>query len=1716
MARRKVIQSCWRDASSFTARTFPSRGKSASTAARSDAAVRDQLPLLAPSSHAPAANWIRVARGEAKVKAKVNHRILRSTGGHSSSVRASCLSPGVLSARLGIPPPEALITARPIALQRAQPRLPILVHAGTLIGRRVTPFAAAIPLLSLHSFTSLRTLPRGSSSTCPSESAQLKEPTVVATSITSPAPDSRACRAWSSVVRGPGWQQGQAQLADSSEAAECDSNEGAVTERRAESVKGGEGQVVGGGSGGDGGEACAWELRQTAGGDVRDDVSTARSAESDARVGELNTADCLASAAAVEASAAATAGRGGEASGAVGFSSVATPVKGVAAASRMHRRRRGAWHNHSHFRLEDLLEGNLHSFIRVQSGSGTAVGILLASMLASYAANPYTTGGSSSIICRSGRSSSRSRGGRRDSSRERSSGTGRGVEREPGEVVAHGSYSQATSSTPPVLPAFSSHSPAFPAHSSPSASPPSVLLLCSPDSLQHVEQAEGGSGGNVVVLTPDQLMALLGSLPAHTAPTAPAAVSPPHESAAAVLPADAAVTIRAEVGTVDDASLREEPWPQHTMQHQQQVTQQQQHTMQQQQQVGHDVAALLSDVRVVVMDDVDGLMAATCHGDGCSSSSESSGIHCSSSASSSNALETILARISPQSTVHHQSSASAEHPRDVGSSPFQHSPSIIAFSSLPLDAMPVASSLLSEEASFAVSQPSSSSSESASSSSAQEVLEAMLGSPMQQLDLSQPLDAPQLFGSSRSSSAVRPSILSVSLLKAIHTSSLLSPSASSLSLTLLSDSTPHHYPLRPASLSTLLRPALLPPPAPQSQPPSSVFSDPLRVPSLLQSQVQSPTMSAVAVYSPPLAPSSLHHLLQALVAAGLQQQAHSLVSLALRPLSSAHAAVHEGRESRGDEGGEGRQGRTEAQLEAWMRFLLGFTNCASAPYGLPCQDSESYESTQNTPYGLPCPGSESLDFMLRAMARDGRDLFDLLRLVRQAHAAMDRAHSDVDRTHADMAEGDPAATVPGMGASSSHTPHPHSHVLSASAYSSLIRACVNGGHVREARRILRDMEKRGVPPSQAAVNIVAHMLFSQGDPDAALSLLHHVSAAHNMPMNAALLTTYVWGLGQAGRGRVQPNVRTWNALMHGYALKGDADAAEGVLRLMRGEERAVGEGYEEEVREGAVKGREPTGEWVGEYEEREYERRESGVWQGSGEEGGYSDKKHLDQHHWQECQQQQQPEYPSEHTGRFPWPSVRPNTVTYSTLMAAYATAGRSAEVWDVYKEMQTLSIPPNEFTFATLISSSAARSRPDLIESALADMAASQQCADVALVTSVLAAVVGCCGGRKEEAGRVLRWLLGEANSEGGVEGVESEGGVGEACVRLILEDGLSDAQVHHLIHHLLSQPSIPPSSSSSSPLASHSIHHTHSHSSPHSTRSQEVLAATLTDCLWTFGRHRRAALVLSAALQAGLMQGLGESSRGAQGETGIGRGGGMGRGRNSSSSTTTTSSSSSSNSIKRNFSTSSSESIDSSCSGSSSSSSSSSTGSEENVEKGSFPKGERQSMVEQKGAARHRGATELVQLDSDTWQLDVRRMSYGGAAVALNQWLVKLLHVVHCNETSRRQVASSIDSFQQWKRGLRHQSREHPRGATADQRAAQSRELKTEAEAEGPELLVQLAPAAAWQQVLVRVTGGGGGGRGQQHGGSGKLVAFGPDLVAWLRGPEAAAMLTLVDHDW
>ncbi|CAI5941038.1 unnamed protein product [Closterium sp. NIES-65] len=778
----------------------------------------------------------------------------------------------------------------------------------------------------------------------------------------------------------------------------------------------------------------------------------------------------------------------------------------------------------------------------------------------------------------------------------------------------------------------------------------------------------------------------------------------------------------------------------------------------------------------------------------------------------------------------------------------------------------------------------------------------------------------------------------VALLQAIHSSALFSPSAPPLALTFLSDSTPHRYPLSPAALSALIRPAGLE------------------------------------------------------VGAGLEEQ------------------------RAGAGGKHGRESRAEVGYDPWMQFLMG---SPGPPMELDAP-ARMHGGDSLTCHRLPCPDPESLDLMLRAMARDGRDLFDLLRLVRLTHAAMDRSHADMNGSHADMdrahadaasmhldmAEGNPApaATAHEAGSSSKQSP-PRTHTLSPSAYSSLIRACVNGGQVKEARRLLRDMERRGVPPTQAAVNMIAHMHFLHADPDAALSLLHHVRAAQKLPMNAALLTTYVWGLGQAGRveeaeelllgavgggggmvGRnggnggeggdggdgegmrvaaVQPNVRTWNALMHGYALKGDADAAEGVLGLMRGEggvmsggERfeaggegelgvggnvvGAGVGEEEEDEDGGESDGTAEGFWDGDEEYEEGER--AGEVRDAEEAGEFSMRReHHLCHQQQQHQQQHEAERPPKRKARFPWPSVRPNTVTYTTLMAAYAAAGRSAEVWDVYREMRSLSIPPNHFTFATLVSSCAARSRPDLIKSVLADVAACQQRADVALVTSVLAGVAGCCSGKKEEAGSVLRWFLGE---------VESEGGVGEACARLILEDGLSDAQV-------------------------------------------------------VAGR-KGAGEVMTTPRQ-------------------------QGRG----------------------------------------------------------------------------GATELVHLDGDTWQLDVRRLSYGGAAVALNQWLVKLLHVVHCNDTARRQVgsaaAASRDSVDERSRSKVHHQRDNPsqRGggsvqssetegeaeATAVAGAGAEGETGAGIEAGGPELLVQLAPAAAWQRVLVRVTGGGGGAR--RKGAPGVVVA-------------------------
>ncbi|CAI5471036.1 unnamed protein product [Closterium sp. Yama58-4] len=935
------------------------------------------------------------------------------------------------------------------------------------------------------------------------------------------------------------------------------------------------------------------------------------------------------------------------------------------------------------------------------------------------------------------------------------------------------------------------------------APPPSVLVLCSPDRLLGL-----------------QLLALLDSLPAHTAPPAP--VCPLEESPAVeyprvqgssdgMLPETAAVVRTqargaaggaGDVRAAGDASLQEEELQQSAMQQQEQT-------------LNPDVAALLSDIRVVVVDDVDGLVAATWHGDGCSSSSSDISSASSSSGdirtTASGTLEAVLARIVPHSTMHHHPSAR-----------------IRLAASGPLTAVGCSTALW-----------------------------------------------------------ILPFIF---IRAALHPVS--SPSASQS------------------------------PPPPQSS---------------------SPALSAPSPSPPPLTPSSLHLLLQSLLAAGLHHHAQHLFSLSLLPPSSLHPTLHTtaqaALEARTKGGEQGRESRGEAGYDPWVHFLMGSPQAAGPPVDLGASSGMRGGDLVPCPR-LPCPDSESLDLMLRAMARDGRDLFDLLRLVRLTHAAMDRAHADVDsahtdvdsahadadRTHLDMAEENPAhaATAHGAGSSSKHPPS-RTHTLSASAYSSLIRACVNGGQVKEARRLLRDMERRGVPPTQAAVNMIAHMHFSHADPDAALSLLEHVRAAHKLPMNAALLTTY-------------PNVRTWNALMHGYAIKGDADAAEGVLGLMQGD-GGVMMGGERLGEGGGEIGMGGDGGW-GEEEEEE----EGSESDGTGEEGFWDGDE-----------------------------DVRPNTVTYTTLMAAYAAAGRSAEVWDVYREMRSLSIPPNHFTFATLVSSCAARNRPDLIESVLADVAACQQRADVALVTSVLAGVAGCCSERKEEAGRVLRWFLGE---------VESEGGVGEACARLILEDGLFDAQ-------------------------------------------KEVAGRKGAGEAMTTTRHS---------------------------------GGG--------------------------------------------------------------------------------GATELVHLGGDTWQLDVRRLSYGGAAVALNQWLVKLQRVVLCTDTARRQVgaAAGSDGSEQWNRsetrhhrdGTSHRGEGSVQSGEADAGKVAEAGAEGEVEGGGPELLVQLAPAAAWQRVLgegrvrqavMQEVGRlglplGVGGRGQQH--VGRLTAFGPDLVAWLRGPHAAAMLQLVDHDW
>ncbi|CAI7865011.1 unnamed protein product [Closterium sp. NIES-54] len=167
MARRKVIQSCWRDANSLAARTFPSRCESAS-AARPAAAKTEQILQLPPSSHAPA------------------------------------------------------------ALPRDPQRVSI-VRAGSLLGRRGTPFAVAVPVSSLHLSSGFPTLPSGSSAKSHvsrlSVAAQGKECSAVVP-VASCAARAGGCRALSSLGGGNGWQQMPAHVAETSEAGEVSESAG--------------------------------------------------------------------------------------------------------------------------------------------------------------------------------------------------------------------------------------------------------------------------------------------------------------------------------------------------------------------------------------------------------------------------------------------------------------------------------------------------------------------------------------------------------------------------------------------------------------------------------------------------------------------------------------------------------------------------------------------------------------------------------------------------------------------------------------------------------------------------------------------------------------------------------------------------------------------------------------------------------------------------------------------------------------------------------------------------------------------------------------------------------------------------------------------------------------------------------------------------------------------------------------------------------------------------------------------------------------------------------------------------------------------------------------------------------------------------------------------------------------------------------------------------
>eukprot|EP00897_Mesotaenium_endlicherianum_P000809 jgi/Mesen1/10729/ME000090S10191 len=185
--------------------------------------------------------------------------------------------------------------------------------------------------------------------------------------------------------------------------------------------------------------------------------------------------------------------------------------------------------------------------------------------------------------------------------------------------------------------------------------------------------------------------------------------------------------------------------------------------------------------------------------------------------------------------------------------------------------------------------------------------------------------------------------------------------------------------------------------------------------------------------------------------------------------------------------------------------------------------------------------------------------------------------------------------------------------------------------------------------------------------------------------------------------------------------------------------------------------------------------------------------------------------------GRIGAARLTPSVVTFTSLMAAYSNAGSHGEVWSIYREMQAAGCAPNVQAFTAALSAASRQCHLARVARILQDMR-DAGCAPNAYTSSAALCAISCC----DDLSQVPPVLDALA-------GFQAPLSLNIICA-LCSAPHIPDSQVRELTAALVE---------SIDPADSH---------------TPTVLTSALIDALYALGLQRRAALVLAAAMSAGL----------------------------------------------------------------------------------------------------------------------------------------------------------------------------------------------------------------------------------------------------------------------